>query len=62
MEEEACKAMSHVRPPDEFKPPTLHEMLPGLALLVDQLGRVASSLGLRQDLTEGLKTHGGRRY
>ncbi|CAK0833213.1 unnamed protein product [Prorocentrum cordatum] len=55
LEEETRKAMSQARPPEQQRPPTLHEMLPGFAVSVEQLGRVASTLGLGPDLTAGLQ-------
>ncbi|CAK0840691.1 unnamed protein product [Prorocentrum cordatum] len=55
LEQQTRAAMSRVQPPEGTQPPTLADLLPTFAVSVEQLGKVASGLGLGADMVKELQ-------
>ncbi|CAK0849988.1 unnamed protein product [Prorocentrum cordatum] len=55
LEQQTRTAMSRVQPPEGAQPPTLADLLPTFAVSVEQLGKVASGLGLGADMVKELQ-------
>ncbi|CAK0860255.1 unnamed protein product [Prorocentrum cordatum] len=55
LEQQTRTAMSRVQPPEGTQPPTLADLLPTFAVSVEQLGKVATGLGLGADMVKELQ-------
>ncbi|CAK0793895.1 unnamed protein product [Prorocentrum cordatum] len=55
LEQQTRTAMSRVQPPEGTQPPSLADLLPSFAVSVEQLGKVATGLGLGADMVKELQ-------